>query len=47
MFNVSNILSHTFGDKQAAEGDCFLQLISFLHKIGVIDNNFKISDKYK
>jgi ERCC4-related helicase len=47
MFNELKIFSHTFGDKQAAEGDCYLQLISFLHKKGIIDNNLKISDKYK
>ena len=47
MFNESKIFSHTFGDKQAAEGDCILQLISFLHKKGMIDNNLKVIDKFK
>ena len=47
MFNESKIFSRTFGDKQAAEGDCILQLISFLHKKGMIDNNLKIIDKFK
>ena len=38
------IFSHSYKDKQTAEGDCYLQLIAFLHKFGIIDNNFKIID---
>lgn len=45
MFGSVKIFSHTYGDKQASEFDCYLQLISFLHKIGIIDNNLKIKDK--
>jgi len=45
MFGGAKIFSHTYGDKQTSEFDCYLQLISFLHKIGIIDNNLKIKDK--
>lgn len=45
MFGGTKIFSHTYGDKQTSEFDCYLQLISFLHKIGIIDNNLKIKDK--
>ena len=38
------LFSHSYNDKQTAEGDCYLQLIAFLHKFGIIDNNFRIID---
>ena len=41
-FGTINIFSHSYGDKQSAEGDCYLQLIGFLHKYGIIDNNLKM-----
>ena len=41
-FGDIKIFSKTYSDKQTAEGDCYLQLISFLHKYGVINNNFRI-----
>jgi len=47
MVGGGKIISHTFGDKQASEVECYLLLISFLHKIGIIDNNLKINDKLK
>ena len=47
MFNNEKIFSHTCGDKQTSECDCFLQLICFLHKIGIIDNNLKIIEKFR
>ena len=40
------IFSHSYGDKQSAEGDCYLQLIAFFHKYGIIDNNLKIIDSH-
>ena len=43
-FGNTKIFSQSYGDKQSAEGDCLLQLISFLHKYGMIDNNFRILD---
>ena len=47
MFNNQKIFSHTYGDKQTSECDCILQLICFLHKVGMVDNNLKIIDKFK
>ena len=44
IFGETKIFSQICGDKQTAEGECFLQLIIFLHKYGLIDNNFKIID---
>ena len=47
MFGGTKIFSHIFGDKQTSEAECYLLLISFLHKNGIIDNNLKIIDKFK
>ena len=46
-FGGTKIFSHIFGDKQTSEAECYLLLISFLHKNGIIDNNLKIFDKFK
>ena len=43
-FGDIKIFSHSYGDKQSAEADCYLQLISFFHKFGTIDNNLRIID---
>ena len=43
-FGEIKIFSHSYGDKQSAEADCYLQLISFFHKYGTIDNNLRIID---
>ena len=40
------LFSHSFGDKQSAEGDGYLQLIVFFHKYGIIDNHLKIIDSH-
>ena len=40
------LFSRSFGDKQSAEGDCYLQLIAFFHKYGIIDNHLKIIDSH-
>ena len=44
IFGEIKIFSHSYGDKQSAEADCYLQLISFFHKFGTIDNNLRIVD---
>ena len=47
MFGGAKIFSHLFGDKQTSEAECILQLISFLHKKRILDNNLKIIEKLK
>ena len=47
MFKGTKIFSHIFADKQTSEAECILQLILFLYKFGLIDNNFKIIEKLK
>ena len=41
-----SINSDFCGDKQSSEAECYLILIIFLHKIGYIDDNLKIIDKF-
>ena len=43
-FGEIKIFSHSYGDKQSAEADCYLQLIAFFHKYGTVDNNLRIVD---
>ena len=45
MLGSKTINSDLCSDKQTSEGECYLVLIIFLHKIGFIDNNLKIIDK--
>ena len=40
--NPIKINSNLFNDKQSAENECYLQYIIFLHKKGLIDNNFRV-----
>ena len=47
MFGKQKISSDICGDKQTSEAECILILISFLNRIGIIDNNLKIIDKFK
>ena len=41
-----SINSDFCSDKQSSEAECYLILIIFLHKIGYIDDNLKIIDKF-
>ena len=47
MFGGKKIFSHINEDKQTSEAECYLLLISFLHKNGIIDHNLKVIDKFK
>ena len=47
MFGKQKISSDICGDKQTSEAECILVLITFLKKIGILDNNLKIIDKFK
>ena len=47
MFVKQKISSDICGDKQTSEAECILVLITFLKKIGILDNNLKIRDKFK
>ena len=47
MFGKQKISSDICGDKQTSEAECILVIITFLKKIGILDNNLKIIDKFK
>ena len=47
IFGGKSINSDFWNDKQSSEAECYLILIIFLHKIGYIDNNLKITNKFK
>ena len=40
--NNVQFISNKYNDKQGAESECFLKYVIYLHKNGLIDDNFRV-----